>query len=399
MKQVQIVIGANYGDEGKGMMTDYFAAEAVKNKECCIVVCHNGGPQRGHTVELSDTIRHVFHHFGAGTFSKADTYFAETFLVNPMIYCQEKKELKHKFNETILSSIHCFADPNCCLTLPFDLMINQVLEESRKEKRHGSCGMGIYESVIRNRQSPYRMELHVWENLSEQKRKEFLIRVREEYAKKRLKEIGINKLPTIWKERFYSPFLIENFLNDCHTFLSDVSLAESSFLENYDRVIFEGGQGLLLDQSNREGMPHLTPSNTGLKNPAAMLKKLTKPEQMEVCYVTRTYVTRHGAGNLFGECTKEMVYAKEDRTNIENPYQQNLRYAPLQKEELVKRIQNDFFSELDLKENLAILSLAVTHWKEKEETTLELEEWKSIKRRVDRMYYSDGITKDTIRLF
>ena len=111
------------------------------------------------------------------------------------------------------------------------------------------------------------MELSNWKELSNQKRKEFLIRVREEYVKERLNEVTNGKLSNAWRERLYSPYLIENFLQDCHEFFLDVTLLESSILYQYDRIIFEGGQGLLLDQSNVEEMPHLTPSNTGLKNP------------------------------------------------------------------------------------------------------------------------------------
>ena len=54
MKNVKVVIGANFGDEGKGLMTDYFSYEAKKNKKSCIVVCHNGGAQKGHTVVTKD---------------------------------------------------------------------------------------------------------------------------------------------------------------------------------------------------------------------------------------------------------------------------------------------------------------------------------------------------------
>lgn len=76
MKTAKIVIGANFGDEGKGLMTDYFANEAKKQGKSCLVVCHNGGSQRGHTVVSPSGIRHVFHHFGSGSFEGADTYLS-----------------------------------------------------------------------------------------------------------------------------------------------------------------------------------------------------------------------------------------------------------------------------------------------------------------------------------
>lgn len=46
MPNVKVVIGSNFGDEGKGLMTDYFCAEAKKRNESCIVVLSNGGAQR-----------------------------------------------------------------------------------------------------------------------------------------------------------------------------------------------------------------------------------------------------------------------------------------------------------------------------------------------------------------
>ena len=86
MKDVKIVIGANYGDEGKGLMTRHFVKEA---KTPAIVVFHNGTAQRGHTVDYSDTFRHVYHHFGSGTGDGAPTYFAESFLIHPMEFHRE----------------------------------------------------------------------------------------------------------------------------------------------------------------------------------------------------------------------------------------------------------------------------------------------------------------------
>ena len=77
---IKAVIGANYGDEGKGLVTNYFCKQITDNNQTCAVMCTNGGAQRGHTVCLPSGIRHVFHHFGSGTFSKADTIFSKDFI-------------------------------------------------------------------------------------------------------------------------------------------------------------------------------------------------------------------------------------------------------------------------------------------------------------------------------
>lgn len=52
MQNVKVIIGASYGDEGKGLATDFFAAN--RGRRDIINVLTNGGPQRGHTVELAD---------------------------------------------------------------------------------------------------------------------------------------------------------------------------------------------------------------------------------------------------------------------------------------------------------------------------------------------------------
>ncbi len=80
MKDIKIVIGGSFGDEGKGLITNYFS-----QKKNSIVICSNGGAQRGHTVTSPDGIRHVFHHFGSGTFNGAATYLPEDFILNPIM--------------------------------------------------------------------------------------------------------------------------------------------------------------------------------------------------------------------------------------------------------------------------------------------------------------------------
>ena len=61
-KTAQVVIGAQFGDEGKGRVTDYYAAEVGRDG---IVIRFNGGAQAGHTVVAPEGLRHVFSHVGS----------------------------------------------------------------------------------------------------------------------------------------------------------------------------------------------------------------------------------------------------------------------------------------------------------------------------------------------
>ena len=328
---IKIVIGANAGDEGKGLMTDYFCEEALQKGMTCAVVLHNGGPQRGHTVVRSEKgIRHVFHHFGSGTFAGASTYLDKEFIVNPMVFSREWGELyKIGYNPRLV--VH----PDCRITTPYDMMLNQIIEEQRAE-RHGSCGMGINETIKRYERNG---DFLRFGNLLGADIAKELRNIRDD-IRNVLDERNI-ALNEEWSEIFYSPELMRSYTIDLSMMLQ---YAEQSSSVSADRIVFEGGQGLLLDQNNMADFPHLTPSNTGLDNPVDYLKRNKLGlEHIEVCYVTRTYMTKHGAGPMDMECSKEDLGRDiYDLTNVPNPFQGSLRYGRIDWNKFLDRVNKDF---------------------------------------------------------
>lgn len=85
-----IVVGASYGDEGKGFAAA-LAARSMPSPSLNVMI--NGGAQRGHTVDLPDGTRHVFHHFGSGSMFGAVSCADRDYIVNPALYLQEREEL------------------------------------------------------------------------------------------------------------------------------------------------------------------------------------------------------------------------------------------------------------------------------------------------------------------
>lgn len=116
MPAATVVIGANWGDEAKGKMVDYFASLASGPT---VVVRHNGGAQAGHTVLTPDDKRHVFSHFGSGTLAGAATYLARHFVCNPLVFWKESRELIALGAAPVMA-----ADPRCFVTTPYDMLIN-----------------------------------------------------------------------------------------------------------------------------------------------------------------------------------------------------------------------------------------------------------------------------------
>lgn len=345
-KRADIVIGANFGDEGKGLVTDYLAS---RYEDDALVVRHNGGAQAGHTVTTPDGKRHVFKHFGSGSFAGAKTYLSRFFACNPIIFFQEKEKLE-KLN------VHTFVyvDAAAPITTPYDMMINQISEETRGNGRHGSCGVGYGETIERCTHPDF--VLHFVDLANKDQLRQTLTKIRDEWVPKRLKALGFAKPSAEWVERISSNTILEWYLDMAQKFYQSATLAPHDLLQTSPHIIFEGAQGLLLDQDG-EWFPHVTRSNTGIRN-ALTLARESGIDKIDVTYITRAYLTRHGAGPLPHELDVKPYKNIVDETNIPNDYQGALRFAHLNLDLLTKTI----FADLKHGEGFAGLThrLAIT---------------------------------------
>ena len=308
-KNVKIVIGANYGDEGKGLVSYCLSKEAVHKGEKVLNVLFNGGAQRGHTAA-----GRVYHCQGAGEAIGADTYYNKWFMVDPIaMWIDDAKRV--------------YIHPECRVVLPCDVVNNQRKELMRGEKRHGSCGMGIFEACKRcvNEQITISIE-DIFDDA----------------------QSLYNKLIKI-EERFGFPrdfvYNNDNFMRACAWVKENCYIVDDfrALFKEYDTIIYEGGQGLLLDQrlNEPENGNFTTPSNTGVQN--CISEVLNLDCSTEIFYVSRSYITRHGVGNIAFECSKDEINpAIYDETNKTNPWQGSLRYGYLFVDGLFERISVDF---------------------------------------------------------
>lgn len=332
MKTATAVIGANFGDEGKGLMTDYYAAQGE-----AVVARFNGGAQAGHTVTAPDGTRHVFSHIGAGVFAGAQTFLSRFFVCNPLLFRKEHETLAQK---TAIPPIH--VDARALVTTPYDMMINQIAEDLRGNARHGSCGMGFGETIERCLNPGLGLS---YADLSDKAALRQKLRViRADWLPLRLKKLGFGEMPEKWpekwKERVSSGALLEKFVEDAEFFLETTRIAAPEFLREANRkIVFEGAQGLMLDQE-RGRFPHVTRSHTGLKN-ALVLAQEAGIGALDATYATRAYLTRHGAGPLAHELEKAPCERISDATNVKNDWQGHLRFAWLDVLETAKFIRDD----------------------------------------------------------
>ena len=322
--KIRAVIGKNFGDEGKGLAVDYFSLLAQKQNKKCLVIRHNGGAQAGHTVDFPDK-RVIFHQLSSGSFRGTDTLWSETFL--PDLY--KLGEEINDFQKFSGLTPTVYGDKHCRCVYIDDILINMALETARGENRHGSCGMGINEAVTRSAQKEFCMPLGNIKGMNSQELFSTLKRIRKNYVPLRLKELGLDiKNCGQYGELLTDDTVLENTAEQMCRNSKFIKIFSPHLLSNYEEIIFEGAQGLLLDEFYLLYAPHLTSSRTGAYNPDHFCLKYMPAETLELVYVTRTYVTRHGCGPLpYADLFNHTKYYIVDKTNIPNDWQGTLRFA------------------------------------------------------------------------
>ena len=357
MKEIKVVCGANFGDEGKGLVSYALAHEAVNKGNKVLTVFANGTIQRAHTV--NDRILHCI---GAGDLVGGSTYYWPSFVIDPIaLWITESKVIYN---------------PMCRIITPWDVMANRKKETARGEARHGSCGFGLFETVKRHTTiSLCAKHLDKPWTLYEK-----LNKIKEHYAMEADEDEVYN---------------IHNFHLAVDWIMKNCKCATLAEIENdFETIIFENGQGLLLSQTNVGEFPHLTPSSTGANNICEWVnsQKITP----EIYYVSRTYLTRHGAGKLETECKKEDINKDIiDLTNQPNPWQGSLRFGYLDIEKMFKHINDD-----KLMYNNAIVNMVYTQMNyTKGKLCIGKNKLEEIKKPnfISNIYVSD--TKDSMELF
>jgi len=314
------VIGKNFGDEGKGFACSRLAS-SLKN---ALIIKHNGGGQAGHTVEDPEgKWRFIHHQIGAGAEYHVPTLFADSFMPDLFQLGKEVKDFTELFGfQPIL-----YSEKNARVTTVDDVLLNMGAELARGENRYGSCGMGIEECVQRNA-AGYGITVEELATWSKQDLLDRLKHIRKEYTGRRAEILGI-QAPNPYYVMLNNETVLENFVEEVKENVKLLSLvdADRKWMEEFQHLIFETGQGLLLDQDYEAYAPHLTSSKTGIYNPTIFLEKRGLSLE-EAIYVTRPYVTRHGNGSLPCEVDRsELPGVGEDLTNQPNEWQGTLRYA------------------------------------------------------------------------
>ncbi len=137
-----IVVDLGFGDSGKGLLTDFLA----RRFKAGVVVRYNGGAQAGHNVVTPNGRHHTFSQFGSGTFIPGvKTYLSKHVVIHPGALLIEGNILEGLGVSNAFSRLRL--SDQCLVITPFHQAANRIREMVRGKNRHGSCGVGVGETV------------------------------------------------------------------------------------------------------------------------------------------------------------------------------------------------------------------------------------------------------------
>lgn len=295
MACAHIVVDLGLGDQGKGSWTDHL----VREHQIQYVVRYNGGAQAHHHVVAPDGREHGFAQIGSGSFVPGTmTCLSRFMLVDPQRLFKEVEVLEQKGVERLFDRL--IVSENAPVITPFNRLLNRIHEVARGADKHGSCGFGIgitqgdVETLgdralhVRDLNSPELFEKLCW--LARQK-----LELAEEFAQESASEL-IEKLRYVDLQYFVD--LYQSFYQQAHV----VSEEEFLTLLRENDVVFEGAQGVLLDQQYGF-FPHCTRSNCTFENAEQLLFEAEHTGDTSRIGLLRGYGTRHGAGPFVTEDT------------------------------------------------------------------------------------------------
>jgi adenylosuccinate synthase len=275
MSKVDVLLGLQWGDEGKGKIVDVMAPQYD------VVARFQGGPNAGHTLEF-DGIKHVLHQIPSGIFRETTkNVIGNGVVLDPIVFRMEIEKLQ-KYNLKVKQNL--FIAKKATVILPSHKLLDQAYEKSKGDNKIGSTLKGIgpaYQDKIG------RQGLRVGDIVADN----FVDRFRKltDLHRHILKDYDIEY---DWKD-------LEGQFFDAVSFLKGFKLIESEYFLNQElqsgsSILAEGAQGALLD-IDFGSYPFVTSSNTVTAGACTGLG--IAPRHIgEVFGIFKAYSTRVGSG-------------------------------------------------------------------------------------------------------
>ncbi|MBM3707282.1 MAG: adenylosuccinate synthase [Actinobacteria bacterium] len=271
-----VLLGAQWGDEGKGRITDLLACNMD------MVVRFQGGNNAGHTV-VTGSEEFRLHHIPSGIlYPKAICVIGNGVVVNPEVLIQELDMLKSKRIETDNLRI----SGNAHLVMPYHIILDMACEQSLGKSRIGTTNKGIGPVYA---DKAYRTGIRVQDLLDLK-----IFRTKLETALV-LKNAIIEKvygLEPLDRDEIFEKY--KCYVNRIGKYITDTALLINNYLDRDMLVLFEGAQGSMLDLDHGT-YPFVTSSST-VAGGASVGSGVGPKKINEIIGIAKAYTTRVGSG-------------------------------------------------------------------------------------------------------
>ena len=281
---VDVVLGAFYGDEGKGKIIDYLS------KNCDYAVRFSGGNNAGHSIEV-DGKKFAFHLIPSGILNKnVKAILGNGVVIDPKVLIDEINNLK----ENGYKVDNLYISDKAHLILPYHIELDGMLEDIRKERKIGTTKRGIgpcYSDKFER--SGIRMEDFISDNFKD------YLKTNVENKNIIFKAYGYKELDfnEIYKEYKEYAKILKPYICDTTTMLHKA-------IKNNENILCEGAQATLLD-IDFGTYPYVTSSNPtigGVSTGTGIGAKYIN----EVYGVIKAYSSRVGEGPYVTELKDEI---------------------------------------------------------------------------------------------
>jgi len=273
-----VVVGAQWGDEGKGKVVDIYTEYADD------IVRYQGGNNAGHTLVVGDE-KVVLHLIPSGILHEGKRcIIGNGVVLDPEVFIREITKLKE--SGRIKDDSCLLLSESLHVIMPYHKRIDIAREAKSGDKKIGTTGRGIgpcYEDKI-GRRGIRLMDLIDSETFA-RKLKEFLI------EKNFLLEQFLGEPPCSFDEIFAE---YQGYADVLRRYVADTALILNNDLDSGKKALFEGAQGTLLDVDHGT-YPFVTSSSTC--SGGASTGSGVSPRQIhEIIGISKAYVTRVGSG-------------------------------------------------------------------------------------------------------
>ena len=272
-----VIIGSQWGDEGKGKVVDLLTDKAVA------VSRFQGGHNAGHTLVI-DGKTTVLHLIPSGILRDN----VKCLIGNGVVLAMDAlvKELKELDAQGINARERMLISEGCPLIMPYHVALDQAREIARGKKAIGTTGRGIgpaYEDKVSRR------GLRVGDLLNPEM---FAIKLKEVMDYHNFSLEHYYKADTVDYQTTLDEALA--YAQEIHPMITDVTEVLHQYRENGDSILFEGAQGALLDIDHGT-YPYVTSSTTTAGGAAAGTG--VGPKYLDyILGITKAYTTRVGSG-------------------------------------------------------------------------------------------------------